>query len=195
MKNYLSSSSIIDKLPQPTQSLGIAYFFFDGRDGQAELQLHSKLIRSLIYQLTDTRHGGVPVNLAELHKKCGVQQPSDDQLQDILRHIFYGLSGAYIVIDALDECTDRQKTLDWVNGLVTRTVGKHLHIAVTSRPEPDIEEVFGELDQHSIDVGETTANEDIIKYLKHQMGLQFQKYDGITQNKIETSLRARAEGS
>ncbi|KIJ93635.1 hypothetical protein K443DRAFT_12698 [Laccaria amethystina LaAM-08-1] len=172
-------SLIIDKLPQPTQSLGIAYFFFDGRDGQAELQLHTKLIRSLIYQLTDTRHGGIPINLAELHKKCGPHQPSDDQLQDILWHILDGLSDAYIVIDALDECTDHQKTLDWVKELVThidQNVGKHLHIVVTSRPEWDIEEVFGALDQHSIDVGETTANQDIM-------------------NKIETSLKAGAEGS
>ena len=198
MKNCLPSSSIIDKLPHPTLSLGIAYFFFDGRDGQTELQLHSKLIRSLMYQLTDTRHGGIPVNLAELHKKCGVHQPSDDQLQDILRHILNGLSGAYIVIDALDECTDHQKTLDWVNELVThkdRNVGRRLHIAVTSRPERDIEKVFGALDQDSIDVGQTTANHDIVKFLEQQMETQFNDYDGITRNKIESSLRAHAEGS
>jgi hypothetical protein len=193
-----SSSSIINKLPQPTKSLGIAYFFFDGRDGQIELQLHNKLIRSLISQLSDTRHGGIPEKLAELHKKCGDQQPLDDELQDILRHILNGLSGTYIIIDALDECTDRQKTLDWVDELVAYTdqnMEKRLHIVVTSRPERDIEEVFGALDQHSIDVGETTANQDIMKYLKHQMGTRFQKYDGITRNKIETSLRAGAEGS
>ena len=176
----------------------MAYFFFDGRDGQTELQLHSKLIRSLIYQLTDTRHGGIPVNLVELHKKCGVQQPSDDQLQDILRHILNGLSGAYIVIDALDECTDRQKTLNWVKELVAHTdrnVGKHLRIVVTSRPERDIEKVFGALDQHSIDVGQTIANQDIVKYLEHEMRAQFQDYDGITRNNIESSLRVHAEGS
>ena len=198
MKNCLPSSSIIDKLPQPTPSVGIAYFFFDGRDGQTELQLHSKLIRSLIYQLTDTRHGGIPVNFVELHKKCGVQQPSDDQLQDILRHILNGLSGAYIVIDALDECTDRQKTLDWIKELVAhidQNVGKRLHIVVTSRLERDIEKVFGALDQHSIDVGQTTANQDIRKYLEQQMETHFQDYDGSTRNKVESSLRAGAEGS
>ena len=196
--NYLPSSSIISKLPQPTPSLGIAYFFFDGRDGQTELQLHNKLIRSLISQLSDTRHGGIPVKLKELHEKCGVQQPLDDQLQDILRHILDGFSDAYIVIDALDECTDRRMTLDWVNQLVAHTdrrVGKRLHIVVTSRPEPDIGEVFGVLDQHSIDVGETTANEDITTYLEHQMKLQFQQYDENTRKKIENSLTEGAEGS
>ena len=198
--NYdcLPSASIIDKLPQPSQSLGIAYFFFDGRDGQTELQLHNKLIRSLISQLSDTRHGGIPVKLKELYEKCGDQQPLDDQLQDTLRHILDGLSDAYIVIDAVDECTDRQKTLDWVNELVACTdqnVGKRLHIVVTSRPEQDIGEVFGALDQHSIDVGETTANKDITTYLKHHMKLQFQQYDENTRKKIENSLTEGAEGS
>ena len=198
MKNCLPSSSIIDKLPHPTLSLGIAYFFFDRRDGQTELQLHSKLIRSLIYQLTDTRHGGIPVNLAELHKQCGVQQPSDNQLQDILRHILNGLSSAYIVIDALDECTDRQKTLGWIKELVAHTdwnMGKRLHIVVRSRPERDIEKVFGALDQHSIDVGQMTAHQDIVKFVKQQMETQFEDYDGTTRNKIESSLRAHTEGS
>ena len=194
----LPSASIIDKLPQPTQSLGIAYFFFDGRDGQTELQLHNKLIRSLISQLSDTRHGGIPLKLKELYKTCGDQQPLDDQLQDTLRHILDGLSGAYIVIDALDECTDRQRTLGWIKELVAHTdrnVGKRLHIVVTSRPERDIEKVFGVLDQHSINVGEMTANQDIAKYLEQQIEIQFQDYNEITRNKIEDSLRARAEGS
>ena len=133
--------------------------------------------------------------MAELHKECRVQQPSDKELQDILQHILDGLSHAYIVIDALDECTDRQKTLDWVKELVDQNVGKCLHIVVTSRPERDIEKVFGALDQHSIDVGETTKNQDITKYLKHQMKTQFQMYDGITRNEIEKSLSLRAEGS
>ena len=198
MKNYVPSSWIIDILPKPTQSLGVAYFFFDGRDGQAELQVHSKLIRSLINQLTVPLHGGIPENLKELHRvECqeGVYQPSDEQLQDILHHILDGLSDVYIVIDALDECTDRQKTLPWVKKLVTQKVGKRLHIVVTSRPERDIEEVFGALDEHSVNVSETTANEDIVKYLKEQMGRQFQKFDKITRNTIEDRLRKHAEGS
>lgn len=198
IKNCLPSSSIIDKLPQPTQSLGVAYFFFDGRDGRTELQLHNNLIRSLISQLSDARHGGIPENLEKLHDKYKDQQPLDDELQEVLRHILNAFSSAYIVIDALDECTDRQKTLDWVNELFARTdqnLGKHLHMVVTSRPERDIEKVFGMLDQPSIDVGETTANKDIVTYLERQMGTQFQEYDVSTRNNIETKLRKGAEGS
>ena len=90
------SSSIVDKLPEATQSLGIAYFFFDGRDSQKELQLHNKLIRSLILQLSDTQHGGITENLEDLYKRCGeIRQPSDEQLHNVLRDILDRFSQAY----------------------------------------------------------------------------------------------------
>jgi hypothetical protein len=191
------SSSIIDKLPEATESLGVAYFFFDGRGSDNELQLHNKLIRTLISQLTDTRHGGMSETLADLYKRCGeVQQPSDEQLQNVLHGILDKFSQAYIVIDALDECTDRDKTLNWAKKLVLDTNHKltNLHIVVTSRPERDIHEIFATLDSESIDVGEANTK-DIVEYLKLQMVPKFMKYDEDTRAKITLKLEERADGS
>ena len=188
---------MIDKLPEATESLGIAYFFFDGRSSDNELQLHNKLIRTLISQLSDTRHGGMSEKLADLYKRCGeVQQPSDEQLQNVLRDILDRFSQAYIIIDALDECTDREKTLNWANKLISDTNCKpaNLHIVVTSRPERDIHESFTALDSNSIDVAEANTN-DINDYLKRQMASKFVKYDEDTRTKIMSELGARAEGS
>jgi methionine synthase II (cobalamin-independent) len=145
-------------------------------------------------QLSDTRHGGVSEKLADLHKHCGeVQQPSNEQLQNVLRDILDGFSQAYIVIDALDECTEREKTLDWVNKLISDASRKvaNLHIAVTSRPERDINEIFTALDPHSIDVGEANTT-DIVEYLTLQMG---SKFDENTRAKIMSELEKHAEGS
>ena len=197
IKTSRLSSSILDKLPEATDSLGIAYFFFDGRDSQKELQLHNKLIRTLISQLSDTRHGGITEALADLYKRCGeVQQPSDEQLQNVLRDILDGFSQAYIIIDALDECTDREKTLNWANKLITDANRKavNLHIIVTSRPETDIHDIFTALDPHSIDVGEANTK-DIVEYLKLQMDSKFTKYDENTRAKIMSELEMHAEGS
>jgi hypothetical protein len=195
-KNLSSSSWILDKLPEATESLGIAYFFFDGRDSQKELQLHNKLIRTLISQLSDTRHGGITENLADLYKRCGeVQQPSDEQLQNVLRDMLDRFSQTYIMIDALDECIEREKTLNWVNKLISDTDRKSaLHIVVTSRPERDINKIFAALDPHSIDVGEANTK-DIVEYLKLQMESKFTKYDENTQTKIMSELEQHAEGS
>ena len=196
IKTCRLSSSIIDKLPKPTGSLGIAYFFFDGRDSQKDLQLHNKLIRALISQLSDTRHGGISENLVDLYDSCGEgQQPSDEELQNVLRDILDRFSQAYIMIDALDECADREKTLNWAKKLISDTNRKaaNLHIVVTCRPERDINEIFAALDPQSIDVGEANTK-DILEYLKLQMQSKFTKYDEITRAKILSELEKHAEG-
>ena len=188
------SSSIIDKLPNATESLGIAYFFFDGRDSDKELQLHNKLIRALISQLSDARHGGITLKLADLYKSCGeVQQPSDKQLQNVLRDILDRFLHVYIMIDALDECTDREKTLNWAEKLISDKA-TNLHIVITSRPERDIHEIFAALDPHAIDVGEANTK-DIADYLKLHMESKFTKYDENTRAKIMLELEEHAEGS
>ena len=134
--------------------------------------------------------------MADLYKRCGDnQQPSVNQLQKSLRDILDAFSHAYIVIDALDECTDREKMLNWVDELILDRTVENLHIVVTSRPEPDIMEIFEALDPHSIDVGEATANQDIMKYLKLQMKFKFKNRPESTREKIESALRDRAEGS
>jgi hypothetical protein len=195
LMSRLLSSAIIERLSQKDAQYGIAYFFFDGRDSQSELQLHDKLIRSLILQFS---RGKIPVELANLYERCNDHQPSVNQLEKTLRDILNRFPYAYIVIDALDECTEREMTLNWVNKLVAGTDWKaeNLHIVVTSRPESNIEEVFKGLDPHPIDVGETDENQDIMKYLKFQMAKsKFKKYDENTQRKIESGLVKGAEGS
>ncbi|KAG6904884.1 hypothetical protein DXG01_006459, partial [Tephrocybe rancida] len=176
---------------------GIAYFFFDGRDSQNALQLHENLIRSLISQFSHQR-GGIPTELADLYKRCGdYQQPLVNQLQDVLRNILNGFLHAYIVIDALDECANREETLLWVNKVVSNTdwAADNLHIMVTSRPERDIEEVLGSFDPSAIDIGNVTANHDIIKYLKHQVELKLKRYNKNIREEIMSSLRGHAGGS
>ncbi|KDR66367.1 hypothetical protein GALMADRAFT_147954, partial [Galerina marginata CBS 339.88] len=192
-------SSIINELSKKNGPFGTAYFFFDGRDSQRDLQRHDKLVRSLIWQFSH-QHGGIPTELADLYKRIGDHhQPSASQLQEVLLNILDSFPHAYIVIDALDECTstDIEKTLDWVNQLVSNTPQKvkNLHMVVTSRPEPDINKVFEALDSHSIDIGKATANQDIAKYLEHRIELKFRGYDKNTRREIESGLREGADGS
>ena len=143
------------------------------------------------------QHGGITEKLVDLYKHCGeIRQPSDEQLQNVLCDILGRFSQAYIMIDALDECTDREKTLNWVNKLVLDTNCKvaNLHIVVTSRPERDIHEILTALDPHPIDVGEANT-EDIVEYLKFHMESKFTKYDENTCAKIKAEMEEHAEGS
>jgi len=64
-------SSIIERIANLHHDDGknaYAYFFFDGRDSQKDLQLHDKLIRSLIMQFsTRCGGGGIPATLVDLY--------------------------------------------------------------------------------------------------------------------------------
>ena len=135
--------------------------------------------------------------MADLYKRCGeTRQPSDEQLQNVLRDILDRFLNVYIMIDALDECTDREKTLNWAYKLISDTNCKaaNLHIVVTSRPERDIHEIFAALDPDSIDVGKANR-EDIVEHLKRQLESKFIKYDENTRAKIMSELEENAEGS
>ena len=135
--------------------------------------------------------------MADLYRSCGEsQQPSHKDLQNVLREILDRFSQAYIVIDALDECIDREKTLNWANKLILdiNCNAANFHILVTSRPERDIHKIFAALDPHSFDVGETNTK-DIVEYLNLHMESKFTKYDENTRAKIKSELEKHAEGS
>ncbi|KZP31886.1 ankyrin [Athelia psychrophila] len=116
-----------------------AYFFFDNKSGQSDLSSHNHLIRSIIRQLSH-QSSSFPASLMEVYGG-GHQQPSIASLQLTLRRIIEGFEHVYIVVDALDECTDRKKVLAWVEELMQWSGGK-LHILLSSRPETDIKKKF-----------------------------------------------------
>ena len=114
------SSSIINHLSKTQSSFATAYFFFDGRDSQKELQLHDKLIQSLIWQFSLKCGNGVPKVLAGLYSHCGngYHQPSLENLHNVLQKILDGFNSAYIILDALDECSERDKVVNWVQTVI-----------------------------------------------------------------------------
>ncbi|KAF7976126.1 hypothetical protein HWV62_7573 [Athelia sp. TMB] len=120
--------------------VGHAYFFFDGRDGQSDLVHHEKLIRSLIMQFS-AQWDGVPAALDNLYTvecKDGLRQPSIASLERTLMEIAKSFNSAYVIIDALDECCERRKSLKWIQSITSSIPGK-LHLLVSSRPEPEID--------------------------------------------------------
>ena len=79
----------------------------------------------------------------------------------------------FIIIDAIDECSNsagtpssRENVLELVEWL-SELHYSHLSICVTSRPEADIEDVFGPLASYRISLhGESGQKEDIVNYIK-----------------------------
>ena len=188
------SSSIIERVANlccGDEKYAYAYFFFDGRDSQKDLQLHDKLIRSLIMQFSLQCWGGIPATLVDLYG-YGQVQPSTSALQDTLWRILDGFHSAYIIIDSLDECTERYKVLEWIKKIDFRNKG-NLYMVVASRPEQDISNVFGGLaDLCSVDMTEEAANHDIATYLEQHISEE--DWDEGTRERIKLALMNGAQG-
>ena len=190
------SSAIIHNVLQRFNA-ATAYFLFDGRDSQKDFQLHDKLIQSLIWQFSLKCQGGVPKVLVNLYAHCGNghQEPTLGDLQNTLQRILDGFSSSFIILDALDECTEREKLLNWIQTFILgKDMNLGLHLIVTSRPEQEIEDKFKAY--HYIDLFEESGNQELIAYLDYQLqnDSDFQKWNSDTQEQIKLTLMGTADG-
>ena len=139
----------------------------------------------------------MPKVLVNLYACCGNghQEPTLGDLQNTFQRILSGFSSTFIILDALDECTEREKLLNWIQ---TTILGKDmnlgLHLIVTSRPEEDIEDKFKFY--HYIDLVEESENHDLVVYLDYQLqkDSDLQKWHSDTQEQIKLTLLEQADG-
>ncbi|KZP04521.1 hypothetical protein FIBSPDRAFT_398294 [Athelia psychrophila] len=151
-------------------STGYAYFFFDGTSAEAAHLVHDKLVRSIIMQLAH-RCDGIPAALAEMYRKYdkGSRQPPSEILAATLDDILDCFDDVYIVIDSLDECSERKDLLEWIQSISSRASGK-LHMVVSSRPEPEIMQGLRALSQlEDIRISGHEIESDIHSYLNTRL--------------------------
>jgi hypothetical protein len=171
------------------------YFFFDSRDAQALLQSYDGLLRSITYQLCvclDT----LPGILETAYKSCGsgTTLPSWDVVQQICSSALQHLPEAFIIIDALDECSEIGQVAAWLQNLFT-VGGGRLHVLITSRDKPDITVHFSRIAQQVIHLDGFT-NADIKQYINSIMEKsgQLMVWSQEIQTNIRDSLLTGADG-
>ena len=139
----------------------------------------------------------MPKVLVDLYACCGNghQEPTLDDLQNTLHRILDGFSSTFIILDALDECAERKKILDWVQTFVLeKGISLGLHLIVTSRPEQEIEDKFKSC--HCLDFFEESENHDLVSYLDYQLenNSELQKWNSETREQIKLTLKEKADG-
>ena len=113
-----------------------AYFYFDFSDTQK--QSVTGMLRSIVAQLSVPE---LPTEVEELYKKCnhGHQQPDQENLITTLISLLKNLHPTYLIMDALDECSERKVLLKVIRRII-QTQSTHVNVLVTSREEQDIKE-------------------------------------------------------
>ena len=132
-----------------------------------------------------------------LYARCGNghQEPTLDDLQNALQKILHGFSLTFIILDALDECTEREKILNWIQTFILhKDTNLGLHLIVTSRPEQEIENKFKSY--HYLDLVKESENHDLVAYVHYQLqnDSDLQKWDSETQEQIKLRLMEQADG-
>lgn len=188
-----------DRRPSVAPIWAVAYFYFDFSD--ALKQSHNKLIRSLIKQLSLQLHYTSDA-LESLFTACTSgtgQPPTIEALRSTLSHIIEEFDQVYIVLDALDECTEREVLLESINEFLSWDHSE-LHLLVTSREENDI---ANEMDNfitpdQKVNIHKRFIEADIRAYIyaRLQTDRHLKKWqrDAKVQLTIATSLTEKAEG-
>jgi hypothetical protein len=193
----ICSSTIVEDVKQHCQSdqrLAIIYFYFDFSN--FEKQRYENLIRSMIAQLS-MQSTNTPEALNTIHSRCqeGHQQPTIKDLTSTLKDMLGDFHETFIILDALDECTEREELLGLIKAIVDWEL-KKLHILATSRTENDIEEALVPLITGQICIQSAVFNADIQIHLRErlQSDPKLKKLPEEAQKEIEETLMDGAHG-
>ena len=161
------------------------------------------LLSSVIFQLCNQSDSFYPIISAfySTHHD-GARSPSNDELIRCLKDLL-NLSGqapAYLIIDALDECSNLSSCRDQLLMLLEDLVGSEiptLHICVTSRPGTDIKAILDPLFFCSVSLHDTGGQrEDIKNYIKSFVNKdpRMRRWESVYKRLVVDVLTERADG-
>jgi len=127
----------------------------------------------------------------------GERQPRTGALLLALRQMVEEFNEVFIIIDALDECRQREELLEIIEEVAGWRIGK-LHMLTTSRKEIDIKESFDPLiNCQGIDIQRSIVK-DIRDYVQQrlQSDIRLRRWCENPQvlREIETILVGKADG-
>lgn len=193
----MCSSTIVQDVTLQYKSepgVAVAYFYFDFND--TEKQRHENLLRSLIVQLS-IQSANTPESLSALFARSqdGQQRPTTDALALALESILRDFQQIFIILDALDECKEREELLGLIENIAKWNLEK-LHILATSRREREIEDSLEPLITGQICIQSALVNADIHIHIceRLQNDPKLRKWPANVQMEIEKTLMDGAHG-
>ncbi len=162
----------------------LAFYYFSFRSDITTKT--DSCIRSIIQQLANQSDDLDALNL--LRQKSQGGAPRRKELLDTLRGMLTGFEQVFIIIDALDECGDRQELFELLDTLRHWKLDQ-LRILVTSRDEPDIRNSLNPTPEQQVSLKTSGVDHDIglfvVKSLEREKNLQqWPELRGLTENAL-----------
>ncbi|RYO53180.1 hypothetical protein AA0113_g9296, partial [Alternaria arborescens] len=195
------SSTIIEHLLQychDDTSMVMAYFYFDFNDTQK--QDPELMLRSLLCQLLQSSVG-ILKGVDALFSSCenGKRQPPLHMLLEVTRQAMQEFTQVYVILDALDECTQRSELMDMLE-TVARWQLDNLHLLMTSRKERDIETCLESYvrEEDTVCLQRDVVDQDIQRYVQQRLrdkkSLAKWTKDAAISQEVEDALMRGAHG-
>jgi hypothetical protein len=195
------SSTVIEHLLQHCHDdtrIVTAYFYFDFNDAQK--QDTELMLCSLLCQLL-RRVVVIPMGVDALYSSCenGQRKPSLHALLDVTRQVAQEFAHVYVVLDALDECSQRSDLMDMLETMAGWQLD-NLHLLMTSRKERDIESSLESYvgEEDAVCLQRDIVDKDIQRYVQQRLrddkGLAKWNKDAAVRQDIEEALMHGARG-
>lgn len=139
-----------------------AYFYFDFSDTQK--QTVSNMLCSIVAQLSVSI---LSHEVDQLYHRCkdGQHRPCQHDLIETLVTLLNELPRTYLIVDALDECSERTQLLDSLRKIIQRTA-THANVLVTSREEHDISKSLEGIISKSVSLEGGGLDSDIKRHIQ-----------------------------
>jgi Cdc6-like AAA superfamily ATPase len=145
-------------------TVGIAYIYCNYKQGEHDV---AGLLGAILKQLVQTRPSIIePVE--RLHKQHSDQgtKPSADEIFGALQSVLAEFSTMYVVVDALDECPNRNGTRhQFLTQLRALQAEADVRLMFTSRSDPKIVDEFRE----ALTLEVRASDEDVRRFVAGQM--------------------------
>lgn len=153
-------------------------------------------LRSLIAQFA-AQCRSLPESLQSAHSgsQSKQKQPTIEKMVFILSQMLKSFKATYIVLDALDECTDREDLLQFIEALMGWNIDK-LHVLTTSRKENDIAASLETLVTCQLCIQSALVDADIRVHVLERLSNdpKLKKWPISVQKEIEDALIQGAKG-
>jgi len=184
----------IIRLKNAQSDIVVSYFYFDFND--MEKQSSKKATRSLLFQFTLQQQNRLHI-LERLYQECGngQQQPAEDVIRSLLKDAVVCTGDKCIILDALDECANREDFMTFIGELV-HSQREGLRVMITSRREKDIEEQLGSIANYDINIQSAIVDEDIRVYVRDRLATdrKLSEWPEKVQEEIVAVIMGKADG-
>ncbi|KAF4782769.1 pfs domain-containing protein [Colletotrichum scovillei] len=192
-KTIMSSTIVTFMLSEAqTSASAVVYSYFDfSNESQQEAQ---SFLRTCIAQLAAKNPAAYDI-LVALRNRCSEAQGQQPRLEELLESTVAALgcfTQVFVVVDALDECSERGKLLNIVKELQSV---RNLHLVLLSRREQEIEKALSSFAKE-LPLRGAEVDQDIAAYIQeriHRSG-EMQEWTGEDRGKVEAQLTEMAGG-